>query len=56
MLSFDITDKIIRIVRGFESSGKIKIYDAFSIDIPEKSIENGNICLLYTSPSPRDCS
>ena len=39
MLSFDITDKIIRIVRGFESSGKIKIYDAFSIDIPEKSIE-----------------
>ena len=43
MLSFDITDKIIRIVRGFESSGKIKIYDAFSIDIPEKSIENGNI-------------
>lgn len=43
MLSFDITDKIIRVVRGFESSGKIKIYDAFSIDVPEKSIENGNI-------------
>lgn len=43
MLSFDITDKIIRVVRGFESSGKIKIYDAFSIDIPERSIDNGNI-------------
>lgn len=43
MLSFDITDKTIRIVKGSESGGKIKISDAVTIDIEDNSIENGTI-------------
>lgn len=43
MLSFDITDKTIRIVKGYESGGKIKISDATTIDIEDNSIENGTI-------------
>lgn len=43
MLSFDITDKTIRIVKGVESGGKIKISDAVTIDIEDNSIENGTI-------------
>ncbi len=43
MLSFDITDKTIRIVKGYESAGKIKISDAVTIDIEDNSIENGTI-------------
>ena len=37
MLSFDITDRNIRVVKGVESNGKIKISSA-AIDIPQ-SIE-----------------
>ncbi len=43
MLSFDITDKTIRIIKGSESHGKIKITDAVTIDIEDNSIENGKI-------------
>lgn len=43
MLSFDITDKNIRIIKGIESSGKIKVLDAATIDIEDNSIENGKI-------------
>ncbi len=43
MLSFDITDKTIRIVKGIESGSKIKITDAATIDIEDNSIENGMI-------------
>lgn len=43
MLSFDITDKTIRIVKGVESGGKIHISDAVTIDIEDNSIENGII-------------
>lgn len=43
MLSFDITDKTIRIVKGVESGAKIKITDAVTIDIEDNSIENGLI-------------
>lgn len=41
MLSFDITDRNIRIVRGKESGGKVKILTAVSIDIDEGLIVNG---------------
>lgn len=43
MLSFDITDRNIRVVKGAESSGKIKISAALSIDIDEDLIVNGHI-------------
>lgn len=43
MLSFDITDRNIRVVRGAEASGKIKINSAASIDIDEELIVNGHI-------------
>ena len=43
MLSFDITDKNIRIIKGTESNGKIKVLDAATIDIEDNSIENGKI-------------
>ncbi len=43
MLSFDITDKTIRIVKGYQSGGKIKVSDAVTIDIEENNIENGKI-------------
>lgn len=43
MLSFDITDKTIKIISGSESGGKISISNAFTIDIEDDSIENGKI-------------
>lgn len=43
MLSFDISDKKIRIVKGDASSGKIKIAGAMSIDVPDGVIINGFI-------------
>lgn len=43
MLSFDITDRNIRVVKGAESNGKIKISAAVSIDIDEELIVNGHI-------------
>ena len=43
MLSFDITDRNIRIIRGNESGGKIKIQSSASIEIPEGTIINGYI-------------
>ncbi|MDE5834788.1 MAG: pilus assembly protein PilM [Ruminococcus sp.] len=43
MLSFDITDRNIRVVKGAESNGKIKISAAASIDIDEELIVNGHI-------------
>lgn len=43
MLSFDITDKTIKIIKGSESGGKIRISDAVTIDIEDNSIENGTI-------------
>lgn len=43
MLSFDITDKHIRIIKGNESNDKIKVFDAATIDIEDNSIDNGKI-------------
>ncbi len=43
MLSFDITDRHIRIIRGTENHGKIKVADASTIDVGEGLIVNGHI-------------
>ncbi len=43
MLSFDITDRHIRIVRGTEARGKIRLSDAATIDLQEGLIVNGHI-------------
>ena len=43
MLSFDITDRHIRIVRGTESRGKIRLSSASTIDLQEGLIVNGHI-------------
>ncbi|MDE6835055.1 MAG: pilus assembly protein PilM [Ruminococcus sp.] len=43
MLSFDITDRNIRVVKGAEANGKIKISKAASIDVDEELIINGHI-------------
>lgn len=43
MLSFDITDRHVRIIRGTEARGKIKVADASTIDISEGLIVNGHI-------------
>lgn len=43
MLSFDITDRHIRIVRGTEARGKIRLSAASTIDLQEGLIVNGHI-------------
>ncbi|MBR2282808.1 MAG: pilus assembly protein PilM [Ruminococcus sp.] len=43
MLSFDITDRNIRVVKGVESNGKIKISSAASLVLDEDLISNGHV-------------
>ena len=43
MLSFDITDRHVRIIRGTENHGKIKVSDASTIDVADGLIVNGHI-------------
>ncbi len=43
MLSFDITDRHIRIIRGSEANNKIKVAAASTIDVDEGLIVNGHI-------------
>lgn len=43
MLSFDITDKNIRIIKGTESNNKIKITSAAEIELDEAVIVNGHV-------------
>ncbi|MDE5583420.1 MAG: pilus assembly protein PilM [Ruminococcus sp.] len=43
MLSFDITDRNIRVVKGVESNGKIKVTSAATLAIDEELIVNGHI-------------
>lgn len=43
MLSFDITDRNIRVVKGAESNGKIKISAAATLDVDEELIVNGHV-------------
>ncbi|MGN1411332.1 MAG: pilus assembly protein PilM [Oscillospiraceae bacterium] len=41
MLSFDITDRNVRIIKGTESNGKIKIQASATLDLEEGLIERG---------------
>jgi type IV pilus assembly protein PilM len=43
MLSFDITDRHIRIVKGTENRGKVRILSTATIDLKEGIIINGHI-------------
>jgi type IV pilus assembly protein PilM len=43
MLSFDITDRNIRIVKGTEGNGKIKITSAATLNLEEEVIINGHV-------------
>ena len=43
MLSFDITDRNIRVVKGVETSGKIKITSAATVNVEEGIIVNGHV-------------
>lgn len=43
MLSFDITDRNIRVVKGIESNGKIKISSAATLNVEEDLIVNGHV-------------
>ena len=43
MLSFDITDRNVRVVKGVENSGKIKISSAATLNLEEGLIVNGKV-------------
>lgn len=43
MLSFDITDRNIRVVKGTEANGKIKITSAATVNVEEGIIVNGHV-------------
>ena len=43
MLSFDITDRIIRIIKGSESNGKIRISSATTLNLEPEIIVNGHV-------------
>lgn len=43
MLSFDITDRNIRIIKGTESNGKIRVVNAAEIELDEAVIMNGHV-------------
>lgn len=43
MLSFDITDRHVRIIRGTEARGRIRVSSASTIDLQEGLIVNGHI-------------
>jgi len=43
MLSFDITDRNIRIIKGAESGNKIKISSAATLDLEDGLIANGHV-------------
>lgn len=43
MLSFDITDRVVNIVKGDNSGPKIKIEKSLSVDVPQDMIVNGEV-------------
>jgi type IV pilus assembly protein PilM len=43
MLSFDITDRNIRIIKGTENNGKIRINSAATLNLEEEVIVNGHV-------------
>jgi len=46
MLSFDISDRVINIVKGDNSAQKIKIERSFSVEVPDEMIANGEVTNL----------
>lgn len=46
MLSFDISDRQINIVKGDNSSNKIRIERSLQVDVPEDMILNGEVINL----------
>ena len=46
MLSFDISDRQIHIVKGDNAGNKIKIEKSLTVDVPEEMIMNGEIINL----------
>ncbi|MBR6873239.1 MAG: pilus assembly protein PilM [Ruminococcus sp.] len=46
MLSFDITDRQVHIVKGDNSGGKIKIEKSLTVEVPEEMIMNGEVINL----------
>ena len=43
MLSFDITDRNIKIIKGTENNGKIRISSATTLNLEEEVIVNGHV-------------
>ena len=43
MLSFDITDRVVNVVKGDNSGQKIKIEKSLTIDVPQDMIVNGEV-------------
>jgi type IV pilus assembly protein PilM len=43
MLSFDITDRVINIVKGSAQGQRIKIDRSMAVDVPEEMIVNGEV-------------
>ena len=43
MLSFDITDRNIKIIKGTESNGKVRISSAATLNLEEEVIVNGHV-------------
>ena len=46
MLSFDISDRQVHIVKGENAGGKIKIDKSLTVDVPEEMIMNGEVINL----------
>ena len=46
MLSFDISDRQVHIVKGDNSAGKIRIEKSLSVEVPEEMIMNGEVINL----------
>ncbi len=42
MLSFDVSDKQVKVIKGSNSNGRIKVDASLTIDIPEGFVQNGN--------------
>ncbi len=46
MLSFDISDRQVHVVKGDNAGGKIKIEKSLTVDVPEEMIMNGEVMNL----------
>ena len=46
MLSFDISDRQVHIVKGDNAGGKIKIEKSLTVEVPEEMIMSGEVINL----------